>query len=577
MSQVPPVKERFQTARPDKDGAPSFKWSLTDSYLTDPVLLVTGPFDILPVVFIPGIMGSNLKAKGKDQPIWRLDEGAFGLPWNLVKSIAKKGPGERQQLLHPDRTEVDYGGAVPPAVSSEIYGPEIHRARGWGSVGEGSYHKFLLWLEQTLNPRNRNPVFWQEYYQDEATISAPLKPGETPKMFPGIRMGMKGQPFGAESLAFDPVSSSDLIAQSKFIFPVYAEGYNWLASNRDAGNALAKRVKNIIAENNRGSYRCSQVILVTHSMGGLVARACAQVPGMTDSIAGIVHGVMPAVGAAVAYRRCKVGMRDEDFGAGLVIGSTGQEVTAVFAQAPGALQLLPSHLYNAEWLNIQDSDKRLVAKLPSKEENDPYKKIYLRRDRWWGLIDEEWLSPKGGAPIDWDQYTSNVDSAQKFHIGLADIYHPTTYVYYGADKKMPSFETVTWRMVKGLPPDSRAAPDAEKVLVMSSSDLRVNGGPVDYVGGSTKFITTVTPGGGAVNSSYETSYWELHFEMQDGRGDGTVPASSGGAPVVRCKGNVKQQFRLTGFGHEKSYQNAVAQSVTLLSLTKIAGKAKRPK
>ncbi len=577
MSQVPPVKERFQTARPDKDGAPSFKWSLTDSYLTDPVLLVTGPFNVLPVVFVPGIMGSNLKVKGSNQPVWRLDEGAFGLPWNLVKNIAKKGPGERQKLLHPDRTEVDYGGAVPAESDSETYGASTHRARGWGSVGEGSYHKFLLWLERTLNPRNRNPVFWQEYYQDEATISAPLKPGETPKMFPGIRMGMKGQPFGAEIHAFDPISSSDLIAQSKFMFPVYAAGYNWLASNGAAGDALALRIKAIIAENNRGQYACKQVILVTHSMGGLVARACAQTPGLEDLIAGVVHGVMPAVGAAVAYRRCKVGMRDEDFGAGLVIGSTGQEVTAVFAQAPGALQLLPSHLYSADWLQILDSEQKVIDSLPPSDANDPYKKIYLRRDRWWGLVNEDWLSPKDGAPITWDRFDSNVSLAKKFHTSLADFYHPRTFVYYGADKKIASFEKVSWRMLKGVAPDSKPAPGVQKVLAMKSGDLRVPGGPIDYVGGSTQYITTVSPYGGAASTSYETSYWELHCEMQDGAGDGTVPASSGAMPGRRGAGNIKQQFRLTGFGHEKSYQNAVAQSATLLSITKIAGQAKRPK
>ena len=54
MSQVPPVKERFQAAAPDKDGTPTFKWSLTDAALKDPVLLVTGPFDVLPIIFIPG-------------------------------------------------------------------------------------------------------------------------------------------------------------------------------------------------------------------------------------------------------------------------------------------------------------------------------------------------------------------------------------------------------------------------------------------------------------------------------------------------------------------------------------------
>eukprot|EP01032_Pedospumella_encystans_P026865 gene26865-30371_t len=160
------------------------------------------------------------------------------------------------------------------------------------------------------------------------------------KLPPGITMDMSGLPRVAEDDHFTtPILSDDLLKRAKCRFPVYACGYNWLASNTEAADALKDRIAEVIAENNKGAYKCEQVILVTHSMGGLVARCCAQLDGMAGKIAGIVHGVMPAVGAAVAYRRCKVGMREESFTAGLVIGSNGREVTAVFAQAPGALQL----------------------------------------------------------------------------------------------------------------------------------------------------------------------------------------------------------------------------------------------
>lgn len=183
------------------------------------------------------------------------------------------------------------------------------------------------------------------------------------------------------------------LKRAKFRMPVDACGYNWLACNTDAAERLRARIEHVVAENN-GS-RCEQVVLVTHSMGGLVARCCARLPGMSERIAGVVHGVMPAVGAAVAYRRCKVGMRDESFVAGLVIGSNGREVTAVFAQAPGALQLLPNAGYRPGWLRIQAADGG--SRDESQPLEDPYEDIYLRRDRWWGLVREEWLSPRGGA------------------------------------------------------------------------------------------------------------------------------------------------------------------------------------
>ena len=575
MSALPPNRERSQVAKPDKHGMPTFEWSLTDSALTDIVKLVTGPFDVLPVVFVPGIMGSNLRAKSTKAPLWRLDKGTFGMPWNLVGGFATKGPGPRQRLLHPDRCEVDPSGAVPKEFAGTVSDKKTYEARGWGSVGEGSYHAFLLWLEQTLNSVERNPLLWSEYYQDQAAVSAPLKPGEKPRMFPGLRMGMKGQPFAAEKLNFAPVMSDDLIARSKFLMPVYAVGYNWLASNDVAAKELLTRITSIVRENNMGQYRCKQVILVTHSMGGLVARACAQRPGAAASIAGIVHGVMPAVGAAVAYRRCKVGMADEDFGAGLVIGSTGREVTAVFSQAPGALQLLPSKDYAPQWLRVQDATGKIVESWPAPEASDPYASVYLKRDRWWGLVNEAWLSPVNGAPITWATFEKNVDAAMRFHGELGKFYHSQTFSYYGADPKQKSFEKVTWRMRHGIASDKAARPAVGRVVGMSPTQVRMNGSTPEYVGGKTEYSTYATPYGSGTNS-YESSYWELHCELQDGAGDGTVPLSSGSAPLLHGGANLRQQFRLAGFGHEPAYNNHLAQRAVLYSITKIAGIAERP-
>ena len=575
MSAVPPSAERTQIGRPDKSGKPSFDWTLTDSSITDTVRLIAGPFDVLPIVFVPGIMGSNLKST-KGTPVWRLDTGVGGIPWGMLKGFATRGPGPRQQLLHPARCVVDDGGAIPKELGGSVQSREEYRRRGWGTVGEGSYHTFLLWLEEQLNPVARNPARWLDYYQDETTIGPTPKPNDEPKLFPGIRMGIKGQPFGAEK-TFTAIMTDDLLARSKYLMPVYVAGYNWLASNRAAAALLQSSILQIIKENDAGSFRCEQVIVVTHSMGGLVARACAQLPGMEDRIAGIAHGVMPATGAAVAYRRCKIGMRDEDFGAGLVIGSTGQEVTAVFAQAPGALQLLPSQTYSANWLRVQGPDGRVAESWPAAGDggNDPYESIYKRRDRWWGLVNEAWLSPAEGQPIDWGDFADNVAEAKKFHSALIGKYHSNTYAFYGADKKQKSFEKVTWKIASGLAPDRNPRPSIPAVTNMTPQQVRMDGTTPEYVGGKTEVSSYVTPMGGGV-SVYDTSYWELHCEMQDGAGDGTVPLNSGAAPLAQGGTCVQQQFKLTGFGHEPAFKDGSAQRATLYAITKIAGKAKRP-
>lgn len=86
---------------------------------------------------------------------------------------------------------------------------------------------------------------------------------------------------------------------------------------------------------------------------------------------------------------------------------------------------------------------------------DPYSEIYLRRDRWWGLLRERWLQPNGGVPISWNDFRVNLSEAHDFHGSIQSAYHPNTYVYYGADGNVPSFETVSWSMKRGLLPDAK--------------------------------------------------------------------------------------------------------------------------
>ena len=246
---------------------------------------------MLPVVFVPGITGSNLKSKESGQPVWRLDT-SLGAPLRLARTMVFKNAGERQTILHPDKCEVDLGGHVPKTLKGAVFKRAIYTERGWGTVAEGSYHEFLLWLEDHLNPLARNPALWPDYYQDEASVSAPPPPNSEPKLWPGVRTGIRGQQVLKDGRSHNfVVSSDDLIKHSKFGMPVYAVGYNWLDSNTAAAAKLQSRILEIIRQNNNGAFACKQVIVVTHSMGGLVGRACAELPGMKEAIAGIVHGV----------------------------------------------------------------------------------------------------------------------------------------------------------------------------------------------------------------------------------------------------------------------------------------------
>ena len=590
-----PTTPRVAPMHYNARGNPVHTWTLTPSHITDPVHCILPPDGVLPVIFVPGIMGSNLKSKpekgkGKNKaaPVWRLDAGFMGKNMWLAKNWIFKTAGERQKILHPLRAEVDRDGAVPKlAVGTVITQPELdrkkaalaltkrYRERGWGEVSETSYHAFLLWLEETLNNQFL-PHQWPQFdVRPEHLHTVAVEPGPThiTRLKPEIPIAMPG--LGANLASQLPsIISDELLARGDYRMPVHACGYNWLDSNKIAAQRLAERIDELMHQYGRN---CQQVILVTHSMGGLVARRCAQLPGMSAKIAGVVHGVMPATGAPVAYRRCKVGMSDEDPIAGAVIGPTGQEVTAVFAQAPGALQLLPTQDYAPGWLRLIDNHG--VSAMPRQPVKDPYEEIYLRRDRWWGLLREEWLAPKDGDPITWETFAENILEAKELHQKISGSYHPQTYVYYGSEAKYPSFESITWQMERGsrLNGPHGSYPDSFTVSNLEMHQVRDDGRSPVYVGGHEQPIPPMRGDPDAPVKTVKTSYWELHCKMQDGSGDGTVPVSSGSAPIKHARnGGVRQQIKAPGFDHEASYANPLTQQFTLYSIIKIAAKAKRP-
>ncbi|MDO0944137.1 esterase/lipase family protein [Chromohalobacter israelensis] len=148
-----------------------------------------------------------------------------------------------------------------------------------------SYGDFLVWLENELNIDDDGEFDTlqsrlADYYRRVSGLSKE----------------------SAESRA-----EANVHTLGRFNFPVHACGYNWLQSNSDSAATLARRVSEIIAGYRRARMTCDKAILVTHSMGGLVARYYSEVVGGQDDLLGIVHGVMPTTGAPVFYRRMKSG------------------------------------------------------------------------------------------------------------------------------------------------------------------------------------------------------------------------------------------------------------------------------
>lgn len=136
-------------------------------------------------------------------------------------------------------------------------------------------------------------------------------------------------------------------------FKIRGAGYNWLRSADEASERLERLINEIIDYRKAHRRKCEQVILVMHSMDGLVARAWAK--RIPDRIAGVIHGVMPALGAPAAYRRMACGTEVNDFVgrfAAMVLGVITYQTAPVLATAPGPLELLPNHMYPGRWLQV---------------------------------------------------------------------------------------------------------------------------------------------------------------------------------------------------------------------------------
>ena len=454
-----------------------------DGYCTpkqdrQPQVMCVPPKRVLPVIFIPGMMGSNLRQTSARQTADKHDIAWRPGDRDACAQLATAPVAERQSQLNPAATEVDtYDPVADPMGSSSISanqcnaevkfgefydqswtvdspllqddlamqlqlqddGAQPHGstrtrkvlARGWGEVCFGSYAKVLATCEERLNSPfsadGKVAGWWRENILD----IDPLKWGAVPES------------------KLVPLTDADFrLAMKRCWFPVHAMGYNWLESNAVSGKVIAKRIKKLIADYEAKGFECSKVILVTHSMGGLVARAAChpKIGGLDNDglVLGIVHGVMPTLGMATAYKWMRCGFEGGDSSIlRKVLGSTGREATAVLANAQGGLELLPGKGYGNYWLQAHHQGRKLL-RIP--QHGDPYEEIYKAEEKWYRLLNPAWINPAAIPGKGFKQSLALLDQAKAFHETIAGYFHERTFVHCGIDTQRRAWRNVVWEI-----------------------------------------------------------------------------------------------------------------------------------
>ncbi len=262
---------------------------------------------VVPIVLVPGVMGSRLEISTTSSG-WDPDDNiemagwlkkrrrtstndiAFNTPATLMTDlVGAAGTRPSTDIRNNARLKQIANAQIDRSVPSRARPSAITKfweKRGWGEVSWGFYGPILMAMGEQLNPGDQG-----------------------------------GEPH-----------------------PVYACGYDWRQSNTDSADTLLARVQ-LVRKNHPLAQK---IIVVSHSMGGLVTRAALK-KGLDSSVLGVVHTVLPAEGAVVAYRRFFTGARgplgDSPGPLNDIMGGNRVQYAIMQTRLRGPTELLPSNSY----------------------------------------------------------------------------------------------------------------------------------------------------------------------------------------------------------------------------------------
>lgn len=565
----------------DKNGDQYSQATLTTTEDQREKIVLAKPY-IIPVVFIPGIMGTNLRQKGSKKKAWRPPNadlaGAADLIGQLF-SYAFKTTEKRAAELTTPAVEIDPSGPVDEGESG--LPKNVLVARGWGALMRSSYHPFMGQLQNLLNS-----LAEYDFKRCEADLKAwAAEAGQTAPADWGASSG-------------EALTKDEILHAANYQFDIWAGGYNWLQSNRDSGAAIKDYIEKVIlpyynegkevkvkdTPDGEGKNECriqrkkpsqplaEQVIVVTHSMGGMVCRSLTEIHAC-EKVMGVSHGVLPATGAPATYKRMRSGFEGAEQ---VFLGRNAADVVAILSQAPGGLELLPTADYNdgKPWLKVRDKSGTEILALP--KNGDPYEEIYTS-PAWYGMVPEGNLglmSPGGNqnraqaaskkeSPR--DKLSIVISSVRKFHEAIQKKYKTPTYAHYGAQGQRDKAKDRGGLLAsKNLYTWGEVAWEGEGVSKLTPEQILI---AKDDGNGELKTDTGI----------------KLTIGDPNCPGDGTVPVYSGEAPgkagialsFAHGHGNPGQCNEHFSYDHQGSYGDAHKRSLyaSMYAIIKIAQQA----
>lgn len=577
------------------------------------------PRKLIPIVFLPGVMGSNLRMTKKrqnelertDNKAWKADDigplqTALGNGYGAW--FRNASPAQRQLNFDPDATEVDIykysedAGRfdpegtltkesdaqhrnvpdslrpIPPLLTNGVKPPpeadvwekqrmvesaaQKARWRGWSEIlFGGPYGEILQRIERQLNNMFVDGRLAPNWTAQPPAPSGPHAPPPEPPD-PLRILGKNPKAFGA-IFQGDALTEDDLRKIAACWYPVHAMGYNWLQSNGESARKIAERITGLINGYKARGFECEKVMVVTHSMGGLVARALVQPQygNLQDKILGVYHNVMPTLGAGTAYKRLRFGFQEKDGGlfgisdtvTAQVLSPDGEHATAILANAPAPLEMLPAQAYGTSWLRVMDAyGGRTLASWPDMTATPPQtalEAIYTQpAQAWWRLINPEWVNPKQPGPDGRAAVNAaygRLEDAYKFANSIEKTFHPVTYASWCDSPARRSYGEVVFRVTDGLDPG-----DTTPLPPPSTWTLLTDDG---------KKVLTVQAGARVLT---------LQRQPAAEAGDETVPAKRSAQELIG-NGFVHGKEG-NGYEHQASYADDQVAASTLYALVQIA-------